>query len=72
MEIWKRNLLILWIGSLITASSFSMVIPFLPLFLSQIGVHQHVALWSGCLYSAAFFAGAISSPYWGSQRQIWS
>ena len=43
-----------------------MVVPFLPLFLLQIGVHQHVATWSGLLYSASFFAGAISSPFWGA------
>ncbi|GMA62561.1 multidrug resistance protein [Alicyclobacillus fastidiosus] len=66
MEVWKRNLVILWIGSFITSASFSMVIPFLSLFLTQIGVHTHLALWSGALYSAAFLAGAIASPYWGS------
>ncbi|GEO25365.1 MFS transporter [Alicyclobacillus acidoterrestris] len=66
MEVWKRNLVILWIGSFITSASFSMVVPFLSLFLTQIGVHTHLALWSGALYSAAFLAGAISSPYWGS------
>lgn len=63
---WQRNLLVLWIGSLITSASYSMVIPFLPLFLLQIGVHSHVEVWSGLLFSAAFFAGAIASPYWGS------
>lgn len=66
METWRKNLLVLWIGSFITSSSFSMVIPFLPLFLLQIGVHQHTETWAGALYSAAFFAGAIASPYWGS------
>lgn len=66
METWQRNLLVLWIGVLTTAASFSMVIPFLPLFLLQIGVHQHTEMWSGLLYSAAFFAGALSAPYWGS------
>lgn len=43
-----------------------MVIPFLPLFLLQIGVHTHVEMWAGMLFSASFFAGAIASPYWGS------
>ncbi|WAH36235.1 MFS transporter [Alicyclobacillus dauci] len=66
MLLWQRNLLILWIGSLITSASFSMVVPFLSLFLLQIGVHQHVELWSGSLYSVAFLAGAIASPFWGS------
>ena len=65
MEIWKRNLWVLWIGVFFTAASFSMVIPFLPIFLLQIGVHQHTEMWSGLLFSAAFFAGAISAPFWG-------
>lgn len=65
METWKRNLWILWIGVFFTAASFSMVIPFLPIFLIQIGVHDHTELWSGLLFSSAFFAGAIASPFWG-------
>ncbi|PLS08614.1 MFS transporter [Neobacillus cucumis] len=65
MLLWKRNLWILWIGVFFTAASFSMVIPFLPIFLLQIGVHQHTEMWSGLLFSSAFFAGALASPFWG-------
>lgn len=43
-----------------------MVIPFLPLFLLKIGVHQHTEMWAGVLFSTAFLAGAVASPYWGS------
>ncbi|MEO3946890.1 MFS transporter [Gorillibacterium sp. CAU 1737] len=66
MPVWKRNLLVLWIGCFVTSASFSMVIPFLPLFLLQIGQTEHVEMWSGLLYSSAFFAGALSAPFWGS------
>ncbi|WP_078549654.1 MFS transporter [Litchfieldia alkalitelluris] len=66
MPTWKRNLWILWIGAFFTAASFSMVIPFLPIFLLQIGVHDHTELWSGLIFSSAFFAGAIATPFWGS------
>ncbi|WP_028547405.1 MFS transporter [Paenibacillus sp. UNC451MF] len=66
MAIWKRNLWLLWVGCFITSASFSMVVPFLPLFLLHIGVSQHIELWSGLLFSSAFFAGAISAPYWGA------
>ncbi|WML26722.1 MFS transporter [Neobacillus sp. OS1-33] len=62
---WKRNLWVLWIGVFFTAASFSMVIPFLPIFLLQIGVHEHTVMWAGLLFSSAFFAGAIASPFWG-------
>lgn len=66
MEIWKKNLWVLWLGSFIVSSSFSMVIPFLPIFLIQIGVTENVEMWSGLLFSSAFLAGALSSPFWGS------
>lgn len=65
VQLWKRNLWVLWIGVFFTSASFSMVIPFLPIFLLEIGVHDHTELWSGLLFSAAFFAGAIASPFWG-------
>ncbi|MCM3040553.1 MFS transporter [Paenibacillus motobuensis] len=66
METWKKNLWVLWVGSFIVSSSFSMVIPFLPLFLIDLGVSKHIELWSGVLFSSAFLAGAISSPFWGA------
>ncbi|GGE30360.1 MFS transporter [Pullulanibacillus camelliae] len=66
MLVWKRNLWVLWIGAFFTAASFSMVIPFLPLFLLQLGVHTHTELWSGMIFSAAFLAGAFASPIWGA------
>ncbi|MHC0036307.1 MFS transporter [Pseudoneobacillus sp. C159] len=66
MPRWKINLWVLWIGVFFTAASFSMVIPFLPIFLLQIGVHEHTEMWSGLIFSSAFFAGAIATPFWGN------
>lgn len=66
MEMWKRNLWLLWVGCFITSASFSMVIPFLPLFLLHIGVQDHIEMWSGLIFSSAFLAGAIASPFWGA------
>ncbi|MCL6548727.1 MAG: MFS transporter [Alicyclobacillus sp.] len=66
MESWRRNLWLLWIGSLIVSASYTMVVPFLPLFLLTLGVHRHVEVWSAVLFSSAFVAGALISPYWGS------
>ncbi|AYV69486.1 MULTISPECIES: MFS transporter [Niallia] len=65
MEIWKRNLLVLWIGVFFTSASFNMVIPFLPIFLIELNVHENTEIWAGVLFSAAFFAGAFASPFWG-------
>ncbi|MEH7388316.1 MFS transporter [Bacillus sp. JJ1521] len=65
MPNWQRNLWVLWIGVFFTASGFSMVIPFLPIFLLEIGVHENTELWSGLIYGSAFFAGAFATPFWG-------
>ncbi|NOU96104.1 MFS transporter [Paenibacillus sp. LMG 31456] len=66
METWKRNLWLLWVGCFVTSASFTMVVPFLPLFLIHIGVNENLEMWSGLLFSSAFLAGAISAPFWGA------
>src|SRR2546430_2562098 len=67
MEPWKRNLWILWIGVLLCNSSYTMSIPFLPLFLFDLGVGEKlVNIWAGTVYSSAFLMGAIMAPFWGS------
>lgn len=58
---------ILWVGVLLCGSSYTMSIPFLPLFLVDLGVgEQSVHLWAGVVHSSAFFVGAIMSPLWGA------
>lgn len=59
MEIWKRNLLVLWIGVFFTSASFNMVIPFLPIFLIELNVHENTEIWAGVLFSAAFLPGRL-------------
>ena len=34
---WKRNLLISWIGCFFTGASFSLVMPFIPLYIEELG-----------------------------------
>ncbi|KUO94819.1 MFS transporter [Ferroacidibacillus organovorans] len=66
MEAWRANLYILLGGSLVASASYSMVIPFLPLFLVKLGIHQNIGLWSGIVFSSSFLAGALISPVWGA------
>src|SRR5690554_2368607 len=52
---------------LLCSASFTMVIPFLPLFLIELGVDkEYVNLWAGLVFSAAFLFGAVMAPIWGS------
>ena len=66
LEPWQRSLAVLWIGVLITSASYSMVVPFLPIFLLEIGVHKDVSMWSGLMFSSTFLMSALISPYWGA------
>lgn len=66
MESWKRTMWILWFGVLFCSSSYTMSVPFLPLFLYDLGVDKSsVNLWAGVVHSSAFLVGAIMAPLWG-------
>jgi len=44
-----------------------MSVPFLPLFLFDLGVDDRsVNVWAGVVHSTAFFVGAVMAPIWGS------
>lgn len=64
---WKRNLTIAWLGCFLTGAAFSLVMPFLPLYVEQLGVtgHSELNLWSGVVFSITFLFSAIASPFWG-------
>ncbi|MGZ4106118.1 MAG: MFS transporter [Tumebacillaceae bacterium] len=67
MESWRRNLWILWFGVILSAGSYTMVVPFLPLYLLKLGVdNDSVKMWSGVVFSITFLVGAIMAPVWGS------
>jgi DHA1 family multidrug resistance protein-like MFS transporter len=51
---------------MLSGSSYTMVTPFLPLYLLDIGVSQSdVNVWSGVIFSISFLVSAIMAPYWG-------
>ena len=65
---WKRNLIVLWAGVFLTCASYTMVVPFLPLYLLQeLGVSaSSVNIWAGTIFSVTFLGSAIMAPYWGA------
>ena len=68
MESWKVNLISVWLGCFFTGLAISQILPFLPLYVGQLGVTSHEALsmWSGLTFSVTFMVSAIVSPMWGS------
>lgn len=61
-----KNIPIL-IGSMfLVAVGYTMVIPFLPLYLLEIGVAEsEVGFWSGLVFSVCFLVAGIMGPVWG-------
>ncbi|RJF57679.1 MFS transporter [Serratia inhibens] len=68
MEAWKLNLISVWLGCFFTGLAMSQILPFLPLYIEQLGVsgHQSLSIWSGLVFSATFLVSALVSPLWGS------
>jgi len=64
---WKRTLCILWIASFFVTAGMSLILPFLPLYIEKLGVHQiqDVERWSGLVFSAQYFTSTIFQPIWG-------
>ncbi|GAW98083.1 MFS transporter [Secundilactobacillus mixtipabuli] len=64
---WQRNLYALWLGNFITGAGSSMSLPFLPLFISEMGNFPkwELTLYAGLAFSGTFLSQAIVSPFWG-------
>lgn len=68
MQIWQRNLYTLWVAELVAIAGFSVVLPFLPYYVQELGVREleQVEFWSGLLFASQAITMAIFSPIWGS------
>ncbi|MEI9422182.1 MFS transporter [Mesorhizobium sp. Cs1299R1N1] len=64
---WRRNLAVCFAGSFSTLIAMTLLLPFLPLYVEQLGARGHAAIvqWSGVAYGATFFAAAMVAPLWG-------
>ena len=64
---WKRNLAVCVFGSFTTLVSLSMLLPFLPIYVRQLGVESQssVIQWSGIAFGATFLGTAVTAPLWG-------
>jgi len=64
---WQRNLVVCVFGSFTTLVAMTLLLPFLPLYVEQLGVTDHAAIvqWSGIAYGAVFFTAALTAPVWG-------
>jgi DHA1 family multidrug resistance protein-like MFS transporter len=63
---WKRSLYVISFGVFVAQISFTITTPFLPMFLSEVGLTTNVSMWSGLIFSVTFITSGIMAPIWGS------
>lgn len=65
---WKITLAILTANTVLMSASYTMLIPFLPMYLIQeLGVAQgDVNWWSSAIFSVTFLISGIMAPIWGA------
>jgi len=70
---WQRNLVVCVFGCFTTIVAMTLLLPFLPLYVEQLGVTDHAAIaeWSGAAYGATFFTAALCAPLWGRLADLY-
>src|SRR5579863_5292772 len=70
---WQRNLIVCVFGSFTTIVAMTLLLPFLPLYVEQLGVTDHAAIaeWSGAAYGAAFLSAGLCAPLWGRLADLY-
>ena len=65
--LWRKNLLVLWFGVFMTGMGTSEVIPFLSLYIAQMGHYskQQLTFYTGVVFATCFLVMALVSPLWG-------
>ncbi len=67
LEYWEKNLIFIWISQFFGMVGMSAVVPFLPLFIRELGVktNNEISTWSGLVFAGPFIASFFITPLWG-------
>ena len=70
---WRRNLYVCLFGSFTTIAAMTLLLPFLPLYVAQLGVRTQAAVvqWSGVAYGATFLGAGLMAPLWGKLADLY-
>lgn len=65
---WRRNLAVMSLAELLAIAGFSVAVPFLPLYVEELGVQgeRAISIWAGLVFSTHAMAMAICGPIWGA------
>ncbi len=67
MPQWQRNIYAIWSAQFLAMVGLTLIVPFLPLYLRELGVRNlaDVERWSGFLFAAPFLVQTLAAPLWG-------
>lgn len=65
---WKANVYILWFGQFMVMMGMTMIIPFMPYYIQEMGVTdpKAITLWAGLIFAGNFVTTFIFQPIWGN------
>ncbi|MBI5474591.1 MAG: MFS transporter [Ignavibacteriae bacterium] len=68
MDLWRKNLYVLWATQFIAMVGMNLVVPFLPFFIRTLGVtdEAEVTRWSGLVFAGPFVSSFFATPFWGN------
>ncbi|MCS6802140.1 MAG: MFS transporter [Chloroflexota bacterium] len=68
VEGWRVSFAAVFASQFVAVLGFSMFVPFLPLYLGELGVPTAAeqALWSGVIFGITPLLAGLASPFWGS------
>lgn len=64
---WKKNLYICWLTQVLSLTGFGFMLPFIPLYIQQLGVSgsEELRIWVGILTAVPSLTVAVMAPVWG-------
>ncbi len=65
---WERNVWVVIAAIFVSFSGFTIVMPFLPIYVQELGVRDpgEIALWSGVIFGVSPLLAGLMAPVWGS------
>lgn len=64
---WRRTLLVAFVAQFLALMGFTLIFPFLPLYIQTLGVHgRAVPVWAGIISFSGSLPLAIMGPVWGT------
>ena len=70
---WRRNMYVCLFGSFTTLMAMTLLLPFLPVYVAELGVKSPAAVvqWSGIAYGVTFLGAGILAPVWGKVADLY-